>query len=67
MASHILILRLRSRSGTERRIRKTVKDRARIAVIDRKREFEFAPSFSSLMVGSRTPEQIQRDLSQAKL
>lgn len=45
---------------------KKVKRRANITLIDRKRMFEFAPSFPWLMIGGRRPEQVQRELSRVE-
>ncbi len=65
MAPHVLILG-GGVGGVElsNALSKKAKHRAEITVIDRKSKFEFAPSFSWLMVGTRRPEQIQRDLTQ---
>lgn len=40
--------------------------RAEITVIDRKRSFEFPPSFPWVMLGQRTPEQARRDLARLR-
>jgi sulfide:quinone oxidoreductase len=43
-----------------------LKDQADVTLIDKKRVFEFPPSYPWVMLGERTPEQVQRPLSSLK-
>lgn len=41
-------------------------DRARVQLVDKKRQFQFPPSYPWLVMGMRTPDQVQRDLTLLK-
>ncbi|MFQ5950488.1 MAG: NAD(P)/FAD-dependent oxidoreductase, partial [Candidatus Geothermarchaeales archaeon] len=41
-------------------------DRATVTVVERKKQFQFPPSYPWLMLGWRKPEQVQKDLSPVK-
>lgn len=44
-------------------LRERLKDRAEITLIDRKKDFEFPPSYPWVMLGQRRPEQARHSLS----
>ncbi|HET7404842.1 MAG TPA: FAD/NAD(P)-binding oxidoreductase [Candidatus Bathyarchaeia archaeon] len=44
-------------------LKKKLGDRANVMVVERKREFQFPPSYPWLMLGMRKPEQVQKSLT----
>lgn len=44
-------------------LKERLKDSASVKLIERKKQFQFPPSYSLLMLGMRKPEQVERELS----
>ncbi len=44
-------------------LKEKLRNRVRVRVVEKKKRFQFPPSFPWLMIGLRTPDAVQRDLS----
>src|SRR5579859_3103397 len=47
-------------------LRDRLGNRAEVTIVDRKKDFQFPPSYPWVMIGQRRPEQVQRPLALLK-